>query len=165
MLIAELRRVGPRAIATRHRLPALLRALRLPLPTLGVVRVDYPTGTIYTRDMWIHRFDICRATGRPTSVARERDGRVLALAVRDLARSLPKTPGGRDRLRPDRAALGRLTDRTRHGSRRHAPPRRARPCDPGRRLGCREVRADDVAMAGVARRLGHGALLSRLGLA
>src|SRR5712692_9807606 len=62
-LLAELREVGPRAIATRKRLPAIVRAVRLPLPLLGVAPIGYVTDLIYTRDMWMHRLDICRATG------------------------------------------------------------------------------------------------------
>ena len=89
-LIAELRQVGPRAIATRRRLPAPLRALRLPLPPLGgIVRLDYLTDTIYTRDMWMHRLDLCRATGREMVQTPAHDGRIVALVVRDLARTLP----------------------------------------------------------------------------
>ena len=68
---------------------APLRALRLPLPPLGVVRLDYLTDTIYTRDMWMHRLDLCRATGREMILTPEHDGRIVALVVRDLARKLP----------------------------------------------------------------------------
>ena len=89
-LIAELRTVGPRAIATRHRLPALVRALRLPIPMIGVARIDYLTDLIYTRDMWMHRLDICRATGREMVLSTEHDGRIVALVMRDLARDLAR---------------------------------------------------------------------------
>lgn len=89
-LIAELRAAGPRAVATRRGLPAPLRALRLPLPPLGgVVRLDYLTDTIYTRDMWMHRLDLCRATGRAMALTPGHDGRIVALVVRDLAQKLP----------------------------------------------------------------------------
>lgn len=84
-LLAELREVGPRAIATRQRLPALLRAIRMPMPVLGFVRIDYLTDQIYSRDMWMHRLDIARATGRPMELTAEHDGRIVALVVRDLA--------------------------------------------------------------------------------
>ncbi len=93
-LIAELREVGPRAIATRKRLPALVRAMRLPLPVLGVVPLGYATDLIYTRDMWMHRLDICRASGREMVQTPRHDGRITALVVRDLARKLtPKLAG------------------------------------------------------------------------
>jgi uncharacterized protein (TIGR03083 family) len=87
-IIAELRDVGPRAITTRHRLPALLRSVRLPMPVLGVAPIGYLTDVIYTRDMWIHRLDITRATERVMVLAPEHDGRVLALVARDLAPKL-----------------------------------------------------------------------------
>ena len=93
-LIAELREVGPRATATRKRLPAIVRAIRLPLPLLGVVPIGYLTDLIYTRDMWMHRLDICRATGRELVQTAGHDGRITALVVRDLARKLtPKLAG------------------------------------------------------------------------
>lgn len=93
-LLAELHEVGPRAIATRKRLPAIVRAIRLPLPLLGVVPLGYLTDLIYTRDMWMHRLDICRATGREMVQTSQHDGRITALVVRDLARKLtPKLAG------------------------------------------------------------------------
>jgi uncharacterized protein (TIGR03083 family) len=88
-LIDELRTVGPRALATRARLPALLRALRVPLPALGgIVPIGYLTDLIYTRDMWMHRLDICRATGREMVMTTEHDGRIVALVMRDLEKKL-----------------------------------------------------------------------------
>jgi uncharacterized protein (TIGR03083 family) len=99
-LIDELREVGPRAIATRYRLPALLRAIRLPMPVLGFARIDYLTDHIYSRDMWMHRLDIARATGRTMDLTAEHDGRMVALIARDLSgrleRRLPGTTVGLD---------------------------------------------------------------------
>ena len=87
-LMVELREVGPRAIATRKRLPAIVRAMRLPLPLLGVVPLGYLTDLIYTRDMWMHRVDVCRATGKDMILTAQHDGRIVALVIRDLARKL-----------------------------------------------------------------------------
>ena len=93
-LLAELREVGPRAIATRKRLPAIVRAVRLPIPQLGVMAIGYVTDLIYTRDLWMHRLDLCKATGREMVQTQEHDGRITALVVRDLARKLrPKLAG------------------------------------------------------------------------
>lgn len=121
-LLAELREVGPRAIATRKRLPAVVRAVRLPLPLLGVAPIGYLTDLIYTRDMWMHRLDICRATGREMVQTPRHDGRITALVVRDLARKLtPKLagqavvyeltgiPGGGFRLGENASPIARIT--------------------------------------------------------
>lgn len=88
-LIGELRRVGPAAIRARQRLPWLLRGLTLPMgPPLGTAPISYLTDLIYTRDTWIHRVDICRATGKPFVQTPEHDGRIVALVMRDLAKIL-----------------------------------------------------------------------------
>lgn len=90
-LISELRRVGPKAINTRRRLPWLLRKLRVPMgPPLGTTAIEYLTDLIYTRDTWMHRADICRATGCPFTQTLEHDGRMVALVLRDLAHKLTK---------------------------------------------------------------------------
>src|SRR5260370_32673493 len=94
-LIDELQTVGPRAFATRARLPVLLRALRVPLPALGIVPIGYLTDLIYTRDMWMHRLDLCRATQREMVLTPEHDGRIVALVIRDLVRKLTPRIGGR----------------------------------------------------------------------
>ncbi|MEO7022375.1 MAG: maleylpyruvate isomerase family mycothiol-dependent enzyme [Ktedonobacteraceae bacterium] len=86
-LIDELRAVGPRAIATRAKLPALLRAIRLPIPgTGGITAIGYLTDLIYTRDMWMHRLDICQTTHCEMSMTTEHDGRITALVIRDLVK-------------------------------------------------------------------------------
>ncbi len=88
-LINELQRVGPHALATRARIPGLVRALRVPLPALGgIVPIGYLTDLIYTRDMWMHRLDLCRATGHEMAMTPEHDGRIVALVMRDLEKKL-----------------------------------------------------------------------------
>jgi uncharacterized protein (TIGR03083 family) len=126
-LIAELRRVGPKAIANRQAIPALIRGLRFdwksflyawqPLdmvralrwpygPTFvsfnhseqamqGRMRLDYITDLIYTRDTWIHRIDICLATGREMVLTDDHDGRLMALVMRDLAEQLKDVLAGK----------------------------------------------------------------------
>jgi uncharacterized protein (TIGR03083 family) len=78
----------------------MLRALRWPYgPTAvsfshtkqvaqGLMRLDYITDLIYTRDTWIHRMDICLATGREMVLTDDHDGRIMALIMRDLAEQL-----------------------------------------------------------------------------
>lgn len=87
-LLAELRDVGPKGLRTRARLPWLVRNIRLPLGVLGLAPIGYLTDTIYTRDQWIHRVDISRATGKPMPMTESHDGRIVALVIYDLARKL-----------------------------------------------------------------------------
>ena len=94
-LMAELRAVGRRAIANQQRLPLALRLLGLPHPAVGFLQLGYLLDIIYTRDTWMHRLDIARATGRGMVLTREHDGRLVALVVRDLARSLAPKLGGK----------------------------------------------------------------------
>ncbi len=93
-LVDEFRAVAPRAIRTRHRLPWLLRAVTIPFgPPLGTAKVAYLTDTIYTRDQWMHRYDLCAATGKSMVISEEHDGRILALVVLDLARKVRRLLG------------------------------------------------------------------------
>ena len=93
-LISELRAVGPKALRTRSRIPVPLRAIRVPAGPFGSISVGYLVDIIYPRDLWMHRLDICRATGREMSLTPEHDGRIVALVMRDLAHSLaPKLDG------------------------------------------------------------------------
>jgi uncharacterized protein (TIGR03083 family) len=93
-LMAELRAAAPRAIANRQRVPWPLRMLGVPHPVTGMLRAAKLLDEIYTRDTWMHRLDISRATGRPMRLAREHDGRIVALVMRDLARPLAAKLGG-----------------------------------------------------------------------
>jgi hypothetical protein len=49
-------------------------------------RYGYLVDTIFTRDTWMHRLDICRATGREMVLTPEHDGRLVADVVADWAR-------------------------------------------------------------------------------
>lgn len=89
-VIAELRTEGPRAIRVRQRLPWILRQVRLPLGPLGWAPIGYLTDTIYTRDWWMHRADLCRATGQRMVLTPEHDGRLVALMMADLADKLAR---------------------------------------------------------------------------
>jgi hypothetical protein len=63
-----------------------LRSLVLPLPGFDQPRsFGYLFDLIYTRDMWMHRIDICDAIGRRMTLDPAHDGRIVALAVKDLA--------------------------------------------------------------------------------
>lgn len=89
-LRALIARLGPRAAAARRRVPAFLRKLTMP----GSERVNgvderwsvgFLTEVILTRDPWMHRIDLSRATGRPLELTAEHDGRIVDDAVREWA--------------------------------------------------------------------------------
>jgi uncharacterized protein (TIGR03083 family) len=88
-LVDRLTRVAPRAVRTRRRTPALIRsAVRLKQdPPFDHERwpYGYLVDTIFTRDTWMHRLDICRATGREMVLTPEHDGRLIADVVADWA--------------------------------------------------------------------------------
>ncbi len=94
-LMAELRLVGPRAIANRVHLPLPARLIALPHPIAGWLRLTHLAEVILTRDTWMHRLDLCRATERDMLVTADHDGRVVALAMRDLAHQLSGKLNGR----------------------------------------------------------------------
>jgi uncharacterized protein (TIGR03083 family) len=85
-LLTQLADLGPRAARARRRMPRLLRGRRLPsstgLPagsTLG-----YLVDVIYARDVWMHRIDVARATGRDLAFTTT-EADVVAQVVRDLS--------------------------------------------------------------------------------
>jgi hypothetical protein len=49
-------------------------------------KMGYLLDTILTRDAWMHRVDIARATGRELALTAEHDGRIVADAVGEWAR-------------------------------------------------------------------------------
>lgn len=93
-LIAELRDVGPKAIAARGRLSPVIRSLPIPVEPLGWRPLGYVSDELYIRDTFIHTADICLATGRPVMFTPDPDSRIVALIVRDLAQRLPESLGG-----------------------------------------------------------------------
>lgn len=60
--------------------------LRVGAPIHETWRLQYLAGTIYTRDLWMHRVDICRATGREVELTAEHDGALVADVVREWLR-------------------------------------------------------------------------------
>lgn len=90
-IIAEFRQNGPTAIKNRQKLPWLLR--QIPIP--GVGNFGYLMDIIYPRDEWMHRYDICAATGKQMVITEEHDGRILDLVLLDIAKKLQKPSAGR----------------------------------------------------------------------
>lgn len=88
-LVQRMRVVGPRAAAGRRRTPALLRGRTLPPQLVGTERewwtLGYLLDTILTRDPFMHRLDLARATGvlvRPTAA---HEGAIVDDVVREWA--------------------------------------------------------------------------------
>lgn len=85
-LRADLTSAGARAVRRRSGLPAALRALRVPFgPPLGTKPLGYLMDRIYTRDAWMHRIDIARATDRALELTADHDGRIVADIVAEWA--------------------------------------------------------------------------------
>jgi uncharacterized protein (TIGR03083 family) len=88
---AELHRVGPRGAKGRRRVPGFLRRRRLPEPQIvnGVSEtwsIGYLTDVILTRDPWMHRLDLARATGRDLVLTSDHDGIIVSDVVAEWAR-------------------------------------------------------------------------------
>ena len=91
-IIAELRQVGPPAIhnwAYRFRLAKqLTRLIKVSHPVSGTISFEYLMWVIHSRDTWMHRLDICRATDHHFEQSADHDGRIAALVMLDVAKSL-----------------------------------------------------------------------------
>lgn len=85
-IVAELTRLTPKVPAARARVPGLVRRRKLPDPSaLPGDDLGYLLDVIYTRDVWMHRIDISRATGRALS-----DSGVEELVVGQIVRDLQR---------------------------------------------------------------------------
>lgn len=93
-LITRFAAAGPRAARARARLPRPLRAL----PMTARVgdkdekwRLGYLFDVILTRDTWMHRVDLSRASGGEMALTTEHDGRIVADVVREWAQRHGRT--------------------------------------------------------------------------
>jgi uncharacterized protein (TIGR03083 family) len=88
-LIAAIEQRGPTAARWRTRSPAILRAMPMKEQVDGrpeTWRLGFLFDTILTRDPWMHRIDIARATGREPVHTPDHDGRIVADVVAEWAR-------------------------------------------------------------------------------
>ena len=88
-LVERLTAMAPRAARARRVLPAPLRRIPIKQDVAGVAEtwtLGYLYDVIYTRDTWMHRVDIARATGRSVALTAEHDGRIVADVVAEWAR-------------------------------------------------------------------------------
>jgi uncharacterized protein (TIGR03083 family) len=74
-----------RSLRARRRAPALIRKIRFSADNFGRVSFGYMSDVVVTRDSFIHRVDITRATGKPLVVTGDHEGRIVADVVRDWA--------------------------------------------------------------------------------
>ncbi|KAA9155995.1 maleylpyruvate isomerase family mycothiol-dependent enzyme [Amycolatopsis acidicola] len=90
-----LARFGPKAVRARRRSPGLIRrrsfARFFPEEQLPDLTFAYLFDVLSTRDTWLHRLEIARATRRPF-VTGDHDGGVVAQVVRDLAQAWSGPP-------------------------------------------------------------------------
>lgn len=93
-LIAEVRDGTPKSIASRGRLNAIARNVRVPAPPVGLVGLGTLLHRIFPRDMWIHRLDIADATGKRFEQTPGHDDVMVALTVADAARYIQKKAPG-----------------------------------------------------------------------
>ncbi len=94
-LIEELRQTGPKAIHNWAYGFHAIKWIHAPHAVGGFMSLRYLMWVIHSRDTWMHRLDICRATNRPFEQTREHDGRIVELVVRDVAEKLKKRLKGR----------------------------------------------------------------------
>jgi uncharacterized protein (TIGR03083 family) len=88
-LIDKVYEVGPRAARWRATRPSLFRRMPMKEEVGGqqeTWRMGYLFDVILTRDPWMHRVDIARATGRELELTPEHDGRIVADVVAEWAR-------------------------------------------------------------------------------
>ena len=88
-LIAKIDEIGPQAARWRASRPSLFRAMPIKEEVGGepeTWRLGYLLDIILTRDPWMHRVDIARATGMEMELTTEHDGRIIADVVAEWAR-------------------------------------------------------------------------------
>lgn len=86
-IVPALAAVGPKAARSRARLPGLLRRVRTKVDVGGVMEpwtLGYLMDVIFTRDTWMHRVDLSRATGRALELDAH-DARIVSDVVREWA--------------------------------------------------------------------------------
>jgi hypothetical protein len=86
-LRSALHQAVPRGLAARRDLPPTVQQAPYDpeLPGEGMWTVGYLFDIIHTRDPWLHRVDICRATGRELVLSPEHDGRIVQNVVAEWA--------------------------------------------------------------------------------
>lgn len=85
-VVARWREVVPLAVRGRQRFPRVLRPIPIRFPEpVGRRTMGYLWDIAFTRQHWMHRVDVARATGREPVLTAAHDGRLLADVVADWA--------------------------------------------------------------------------------
>ena len=89
-VVDAMRVVGPKAARARRRTPALVRNRTLPEPQVvggedELWRIGFLLDTILTRDPFLHRIDICRATGLALDASADHEGHIVEDVVHEWA--------------------------------------------------------------------------------
>ncbi len=92
-LVERFALLWPRAVRARRRRPGSLRRLTINSGIPGQPRwpVAYLLDVIGNRDLWMHRVDLARATGRPLVIG-DQDQQIVAQVIRDLAQAWSAAP-------------------------------------------------------------------------
>ena len=88
-LVERIAVMAPKAAAGRRRVPGLMRRMPMKVEVAKVMetwRLGYLLDIIFTRDTWMHRVDISRATGHELVLTPGHDGRIVADVVAEWAR-------------------------------------------------------------------------------
>jgi uncharacterized protein (TIGR03083 family) len=94
-LIDELKLVGPIAAKKWAYHFRFVKPLTIPHRTAGLLSLRHLIWVIHSRDTWMHRLDISRATGRKFEQTADQDGRIAALVMLDVATALTRKLDGR----------------------------------------------------------------------
>lgn len=94
-LIAELKTVGPIAAQKWAYQFQLIKMIAIPHRTAGSMTLRHLMWVIHSRDTWMHRLDISRATGRQFEQTAEHDGRIAALVMLDVAKAISRKLDGK----------------------------------------------------------------------
>lgn len=94
-LIAELKAAGPIAAQNWAFGFRLIKPIPFPHAIAGWRSLRYLMWVIHSRDTWMHRLDICRATGRNFIQDSQQDGRIVELVMLDVSHLLSKKLQGK----------------------------------------------------------------------
>ena len=87
-LVDRWSKIWPKALKGRKRFPPFMRPIKVEFPPpIGKKPMgSYLMDVVFTRDTWMHRIDICRATGMDPVLTTDHDGRLIEDMVAEWAK-------------------------------------------------------------------------------